>query len=88
MPVFCSADMRCLESVVLAPRRARQEEDSKFEASLDYIGKHCQRKKKRKKKGREGRREGRKKSKEGGIDGERERGELRREKRKSEGEVR
>lgn len=39
--------MRCHESVVLAPRRARQE-DSKFEASLGNIGKHCQREKKKK----------------------------------------
>lgn len=65
MPVFCSADMRCLESVVLAPRRARQEEDSKFEASLDYIGKHCQRKKKKKDERKRGK-EGRKKEKQGG----------------------
>lgn len=53
MPVFCNADMRCHESVVLAPRRARQE-DSKFEASLDYIGKHCHSEKKKKKEERKG----------------------------------
>lgn len=49
-------DMRCHESVDLAA------EDSKFEASLDYIGKHCQRKKKKEerkggKEERKGRRE-------------------------------
>lgn len=56
--------MRCHESVILAPGRMRQE-DSQFEASLDYIGKHCQRKR-RKENRKEERREGRKKERKKG----------------------